>query len=105
MKNRKKQKKETKIAKERIEILLEKAEQVYQKNPERANRYIEIVRNIAMKLNIHLSTKQKRSFCKHCYSYLVPGSNALTRIHKGRIITYCKMCKKYTRIPFKKILQ
>lgn len=96
------QEKQKKIARERIEILFQKAEETFPKHPDRANRYIQIARRIAMKLNLHLSKKQKRSFCKHCYSYLLSGSNALTRIRNGNVITYCKECKKYTRIPLPK---
>ncbi|HIH15460.1 MAG: ribonuclease P protein subunit RPR2 [archaeon GW2011_AR17] len=100
MKKRNDQAKQKKIAEERIEILFQKAEQAFP-NTKRANRYIDIARHIAMKLNIHMSKKQKRSFCKHCYTYLVSGVNAQTRIRNGNIIIYCKECKKYTRIPIK----
>ena len=102
MKKRNDQEKIKKIANERIEILFKRAEETFAKNPERANRYIQIARRIAMKLNIRLNKQQKRSFCKHCYSYLVSGNNAITRIRNGNIITYCKICKKYTRIPLTK---
>ena len=94
--------KQQKIAKERIELLFEKAEQIFPENTKRADRYIEIARRIAMKTNLRLSKKQKQSFCKHCYTYIISGINATTRIHNGRIITYCKSCKKYTRIPLSK---
>ena len=96
------QEKQKKIAKERIDILFKKTEETFQKHPSRANRYIQIARRIAMKLNIHLSKQQKKSICKHCYSYLISGNNATTRIRNGKIITYCKECKKYSRIPLVK---
>ena len=96
------QAKQKKIAKERIDILFQKAEETFSKHKERANRYIQIARRIAMKLNIRLSKEQKRSICKHCYSYLVSGNNAIIRIRNGNIITYCKECKKYSRIPLSK---
>lgn len=94
--------KQKKIAKERIEILFEKATDVFTTNTERADRYIDIARRIAMKSNLRLSREQQKHFCKHCYSFLKSGVNSTTRIRQGRIITYCKVCKKYTRIPIKK---
>ncbi|MSR86223.1 ribonuclease P [Candidatus Woesearchaeota archaeon] len=94
--------KQKKLAVERMEILFKKAEDVFTKNAERANRYIAIARRIAMKMNIRLTKIQKRHFCKHCYSFLLSGVNATNRTRNGKIITYCKVCKKYTRIPLTK---
>lgn len=102
MKKSNDQVKQKKIAQERIELLFRQAEKAFPKHMQRANRYIQIARRIAMKLNIRLSKVQKRSFCKHCYSYLVQGKNALTRIRNGKIIIYCQVCKKYSRYPLKK---
>ena len=90
--------KQNQIAHERINLLLEKADEVFDKNKERANRYIHLARKIAMKVNIKLNKTQKRKFCKHCYSYLKHGVNSTTRINNHKLITYCKECKKYTRI-------
>lgn len=90
--------KQNKIAIERINILFEKADQVFDKNKLRANRYVELARKIAMKVNLKLTKTQKRKFCKHCYSYLKPGVNSITRITNHKLVTYCKECKKYTRI-------
>lgn len=92
--------KDKNIAKERIRELFRQADENFNKSPKLANRYISLARKIAMKFNIRL-TKYKRKFCKHCYSYLKPGVNSKTRIHKSRIIIYCNNCKKYTRIPLK----
>ena len=89
------------IAKHRIKKLFSEADKIFPKSPKLADRYIEMARKIAMKLNIPFLKSQKRKFCKHCYSYLKPGTNSRIRIHKSRIITYCKICKKYTRIPLK----
>lgn len=94
--------KQHKIAKERVALLFEKAKQIFPKDAKRANRYVDITRRIAMKTNLRLTKVQKQSFCKHCYSYLVSGANAIKRIRNGNIITYCKVCKKYSRIPLPK---
>lgn len=86
------------IAKERINELFNKADEIF---PDKlANRYVSLARKIAMKFNVRL-TKYKRKFCKHCYNYLRSGVNSKTRIHKSKIIIYCENCKKYTRIPLK----
>lgn len=90
-----------KIAQERIKILFEEADKVFNKDPKLANRYVDLARKIAMKVNLRIPRNLKRKFCKHCYSYLKPGINSRTRIHKNKIIIYCKNCKKYTRIPLK----
>lgn len=94
--------KQKKIARERVDILLQKAEEVFPKNTSRADRYVEIARAIAMKTNLQLSKIQKKKFCKHCYAFHQPGVNATTRIRNRKVITYCKLCKKYTRIPLTK---
>lgn len=67
-----------------------------------ANRYIEIARNISMKYLVTIPKPFKRSFCKHCYSYLLPNITCRIRIHNSKIIIYCYNCKKFTRFPLKK---
>ena len=89
------------IAQERIKILFEEAEKIFEKSPKLANRYIELARKIAMKVNLRLPRNLKRKFCKHCYSYLVPGKTSRTRIHKSRVTIYCFTCKKYMRFMIK----
>jgi len=89
----------TKIAQERVKILFKEADKVFKKSPKLANRYVELARKIAMKVNYRLPKYLKRKFCKHCYSYLKPGVNSRIRLHKNKVIIYCKICKKYTRIP------
>ncbi len=93
--------KQKKIAKERVKVLFSEAEQIFPKNPVRANRYVELARKLAMKVNIRLPKKYKRQFCKHCYSFLA-SANSTTRIRDGKVVIYCKECKKYTRIPLGK---
>ena len=90
------------IAKERVVILFEKAEQVFPKNPERANRYVQMARRIAQKVNIRMPRKYKRQFCKHCYTFLQSGLNSTHRTRDGKLVIYCRTCKKYTRIPLTK---
>ncbi|RME55308.1 ribonuclease P [Candidatus Woesearchaeota archaeon] len=91
---------EKKIALERIDILMTKAEQVFSKNKSLANRYVTLSRKIAMKYNLRFPKKHKRKFCKHCYKFLMPGVNARVRTRNGKVVYYCFECKKHSRIPY-----
>jgi len=81
-----------KIALERIEQLFKEAK----KNPEKANRYVELARKIAMKTNSGIPRKYKRRFCKHCYNYF-KGDNYRVRTRNKMVVYYCKNCKRYMR--------
>src|SRR3989344_3503218 len=93
-----------------IEVLLmdspanrnEEAKSIFKKNKKLSNRYVELARKIAMKVQLKMPKKYKRQFCKHCYSYLKPGVNSRVRINKNHVVIYCLECKKYTRIPLGK---
>lgn len=89
------------LALERVKHLFKEADFVFKENPKRANRYIQIARKIAMKINLKLPKELKRRYCKHCYSYLKPGVNSRIRNYKSRVTIYCNNCKKFTRIPIK----
>lgn len=80
-----------------VKKLFEEAKLSFNKNPSLSNKYIKSARKAAMKINLRLPRELKRRFCKHCYSYLVPGKNVRVRIHKSRVIYYCFNCKKYMR--------
>lgn len=92
--------KQRELAKERIKRLFELAEEAFQKNPERSNRYVSLARNIAMKFNVTMPKELKSKFCKHCYSYLKPGINCRVRTRNNKVVYYCFKCKNYRRIPF-----
>jgi len=94
MKNKGKLKKE---AMQVIINLFNLAKIAFKDDPKLANKYVKLARKNAMKVNLRLPKNLKRKFCKHCYSYLVPGKNSRVRIHKSRVIYYCFNCKKYMR--------
>ena len=94
--------KQKEIAKERIAILMEKADEIFAENKGLANRYITLSRKIAMKVKLRMPHEYKRKFCKHCYKYLKPGTNARVRTRDGKVVISCFECKKFTRIPIKK---
>jgi len=66
-----------------------------------ADRYVKLARKISMKYLVKIPVKYKRLFCKHCYSYILPDVTGRIRVKEGKIIIYCKKCKKFTRIPLK----
>jgi ribonuclease P protein subunit RPR2 len=89
------------IAEERIKILFREADKVFNDDPKLANRYVELARKIAMKVNLKIPREYKRKFCKHCYSYLRPGVNCRVRTKEGKVVYYCLNCKKYMRFGIK----
>ncbi|MGE0792610.1 MAG: ribonuclease P protein component 4 [Candidatus Woesearchaeota archaeon] len=87
-------------AKEHIAELFKQQQENLLSDLDLAQRYTELIRKISMTFRLRLSREIKRTFCKHCYSVLTP-ENSRTRVQKGKIIKFCKNCKKFTRIPYK----
>ena len=102
--NRRKKNKDLskKIAAERILRLFELAEENYKDYPERAQRYAALARLISMRYQVRLIREQKRRICKHCYHYLVPGSNCRIRLKNGMVLTTCFACGKQSRYPYER---
>ena len=96
-----KKKREAKQAKIKIQEYFRLASRVFP-NKKLSNDYIRKARNLAMKYKIRLPRTLKRRFCKHCYSYLVPGKNLRVRLQGRKIIYYCLECKKFMRFPYYK---
>jgi len=99
-----------KIAKERIRILFDLAEEVIEKHPERSKRYVELARKIGMRYNVRIPKDLKRKFCKKCLSYLKPGVNCRVRTSEGKqaVIITCLECGEVARYPYikeKKIIK
>jgi ribonuclease P protein subunit RPR2 len=68
-------------------------------HPERARRYIEIVRAISRKHKATLAPAMKRGICKSCNMPLLPGRTAQVRVRPGRTVITCLMCGKVHRYP------
>ncbi|MBT7903574.1 hypothetical protein HN587_06950 [Candidatus Woesearchaeota archaeon] len=102
-KHRKKPDKHRAIANERINILFNEADEMHNESQTLANRYVILARKISMKYKVKLASVFKRRFCKHCYSFLVPGKNLRVRFGSGKLIYYCLTCKKFWRMPVKNI--
>ena len=98
---RKKPGEQVRIAKERIEGLFSQAESMFSEDPKLSNRYVHLARKISMRFKVKIPPKLKRKFCKHCYSFLMPGKNCRVRTHEGKVVYYCQNCRKFMRFPYK----
>ncbi len=91
--------KQKEIAHERVKILFQNAEKVFSSDKSFSNRYVTLARKIAMIVKIRIPLEFKRKFCKHCYKFLMPGTNSRVRTRDGKVVISCLECKKFTRIP------
>jgi ribonuclease P protein subunit RPR2 len=89
------------VATQRMLRLFELAKREYSKHPDRSERYVQLIRNISMRNRMSIPREIKRSVCKHCYAFLVPGSNASYRLKEGFIVISCQRCEKKMRYPYK----
>jgi ribonuclease P protein subunit RPR2 len=93
------------IAKQRIQILFQQAEETRRENPQLASRYVEVARKIAMAAKIRLPTKYKRRICRNCNVLLVLGDNCRVRIKQRRephLVVTCLACGHQTRVLLRK---
>ncbi len=91
-----------KLARGRIEELIEFAKQTHSEDPKLANRYVTIARNIAMGTKVAIPAYLKRNICHNCKELLVPGRNMRFRInnkkHYGTYVSVtCLSCNHITR--------
>ncbi len=92
-----------KIARERIERLLQLAEENARVHPERARRYVQLARRIAMKYRVRIPRHWKRRFCKKCGAFWIPGKNLIVRIKpepQPHVEYICLECGAHYRIPY-----
>ncbi|MAF99294.1 MAG: ribonuclease P [Nanoarchaeota archaeon] len=90
------------IARKRIKELFLQASKVFKEDQKLAHRYVTLARKLSMKARVRMPREYKRQFCKHCYKYLVSGTNARIRTKDGKVVISCFECKKFTRIPITK---
>jgi ribonuclease P protein subunit RPR2 len=88
------------IARERMDILFNKAGEVFSKDRKLAQRYVTLARRIGMRYNVRLTKKDKLEACKNCNSFLVPGINCRIRTHATRVVISCLECGHIRRVPF-----
>ena len=82
-------------------ILLQEAENIFDKDRELAKEHVKLARKICMKYKAKLPSVLKRKYCKHCHTYLKVSVNCRIRLNKGKVVYYCLDCKKFTRIAYK----
>ncbi len=87
---------ERRIARERIDYLIERALEYRSIDYELARRYIELAKKIAMKYRVRLRPEQRRVFCKGCL-YPYRSDRMRVRIKKGRVIVTCLNCGRKRR--------
>ncbi|OYT61218.1 ribonuclease P [Thermoplasmatales archaeon ex4484_30] len=89
------------IALKRIHKLFQQAERrAFENRLELSDRYVQLARKIAMRYLIRMPREYKRRYCKHCYSYLLPGKNCRVRLKKKRVVVTCFNCGKKSRYPY-----
>jgi len=92
-----------KIVRERIDRLVELAEENIKKYPERSKRYISLARKLSTRYNVRLPKRIKNRFCKKCNSLFVPGYNVRVKLNsKRRSVEYHCECGEIKRILFNK---
>ena len=91
------------IAKDRIRILLSRAEyeSIRNQSQERANRYVELARKIGMRYNVRIGKHFRNRFCRSCNTYLGASSTCQVRTRCGKLIIRCKTCGRIKRIHMK----
>jgi len=91
-----------KIARSRINYLLNRAHNVFHEDKELANRYVDLAIKYSQRAKVRIPKKWKRRICKHCKSFLFPGENCRVRIQsregKGsHLVITCLICNGKSR--------
>ena len=93
-----------KIALRRVHILFRLAKEVIHENPERAQRYVQIARRIAMRTRLSMPKEYRSLICRKCKSFILSGVNCRIRIQQRRephVVITCLNCGGQSRIPIK----
>jgi len=84
------------LAVKKIKVLFNEAKF----NKDKANRYVKLARDIAMKVNLSMPKEFRRRYCKHCNSYFT-SDNYRVRTRNKMVVYYCLKCKKYMKFVIK----
>ena len=88
---------EKRIARERIEILLEKA---LKSEIPFSRRYIELAMRIASRYRVRIPEKFRNTFCRKCYTPYTSRTSKV-RLSRGVRVITCLHCGYIKRIPYK----
>ncbi len=88
-----------KIAKERIRILFDEANN----RPEKAERYFKLAEKIGMKSQISIPSDLKKQYCSNCYASWKLSENCRVRVNskKGYVNYTCRDCGSVERYGYK----
>lgn len=88
------------VAEERVDVLFDEAEEAaLDGDVERAHRYVELARRVAMRAQHPLPSRHRRRICGSCYAYLLPGETARVRLRTGTVSATCHRCGEVSRYP------
>lgn len=90
------------IAKERMNILFERAETEFLEHPERSHRYVILAKKLSTKYNTKIPRKWNRRFCKNCNKFLFYGHNSTVRLVNEKVNIICGECGHIMKIPYSK---
>jgi ribonuclease P protein subunit RPR2 len=95
-----------KLAIERIQFLMSTAIQIYSKNSDLANRYVDLARKYSMSSKVKIPLKYKQMICHKCKKLMIPGVSSRHRIQSRkkrgtRYVITCLNCDHSTHIYFK----
>ena len=88
---------EKRIARERIEILLDKA---LKSDPPFSRRYVELAMRIASRYRIRIPEKYRNTFCRKCFTPYTSTTSKI-RLNRGVKVIECLRCGYVKRIPYK----
>jgi len=91
---------EQEIARERIDLLFEEAQDRVEHRPALSERYMEIARSIATTYTVTFTREQREQYCRECGAYLSPGVTATVRVDDGEKRVVCDDCGSVTRFPY-----
>ena len=89
-----------KAALTKIDLFFSEAAAAFKKNPEISDDKVRLARRTAQKARTSIPARFKKSFCKNCDSYWVPGKSVRVRLQKQKVVYYCLFCKHHTRHPY-----
>jgi len=88
-----------------MRILFEKARETLDKDPTLAQRYADLARELGMRYKVRVPPAYRRTICKHCKSFILPGVNCRVRLQQARephVVVTCLNCGGHTRIPLRR---
>lgn len=75
----------SRLARERIQILIDNALMNHRNNQELAEKQARLAMKIAMSLCLRMPYDIRQLFCKRCKKFIIPGVSARVRVGRSRI--------------------